>query len=173
MAVSNCSNDFLRVRIFVSLVQVNLDASQSATSNDVFEMYVVLVMATSHTVIGVLFDCCKWRKMKNSKLRSANGKSNATNLVGDGLLQLIMFVGNVTCNGLVSSASLRTDQFSASNVKSSQLWEICSAVCISRSWLTSRELICSAHSSWRNWETRGVKRGNGPGFVANGLKPVE
>ena len=38
--------------------------------------------------------------------------------------------------------------------------------------MTSR-LATSAHSSWRNCDTRGVKRGNGPGFVANGLNPVE
>lgn len=54
----------------------------------------------------------------------------------------------------------------------SQLWLICRAVWISRSWLTSR-LLTSAHSSCRNWDTRGVKRGKGPGFVANGLNPVE
>lgn len=54
----------------------------------------------------------------------------------------------------------------------SQLWLICSALWISRSWLTSR-LATSAHSSWRNCDTRGVNRGNGPGFVASGLKPVE
>lgn len=95
-------------------------------------------------------------------------------LVGDGLEQLIIPVGNATCNGFVRSVqlSLLNDQFSASNVKSSQLWLICKAVCISRSWFTSR-LLTSAHSSCRNCETRGVNRGNGPGFVANGLKPVE
>lgn len=78
--------------------------------------------------------------------------------------------GNVTCNGLLRSLSLLKDQFSASSVKSSQLCEICIAVCTSLSWFTSRVLM-SAHSSWRNWDTRGVRRG--PGLTANGLKLVE
>lgn len=95
-------------------------------------------------------------------------------LVGDGLEQVIMPVGNVTCNGFVRSMllSLLNDQFSASSVKSSQLWLICMAVCTSRSWVTSRTLT-SAHSSCRSCDTRGVSRGKGPGLVANGLNPVE
>lgn len=95
-------------------------------------------------------------------------------LVGDGLEQLMIPVGNATCNGFDRSVllSLLNDQFSASKVKSSQLWLICKAVCTSRSWLTSR-ILTSAHSSCRSCDTRGVKRGSGPGFVANGLKPVE
>lgn len=48
------------------------------------------------------------------------GKAPFTNLVGDGLEQLMMPVGIVTCNGFVKSelVSLLNDQCSVSNVKS-------------------------------------------------------
>lgn len=45
---------------------------------------------------------------------------NISNLVGEGLEQLMMPVGRVTCNGFVKSVlvSLLNDQLSASKVKS-------------------------------------------------------
>uniref|UniRef100_A0A182TER3 Uncharacterized protein n=1 Tax=Anopheles melas TaxID=34690 RepID=A0A182TER3_9DIPT len=53
------------------------------------------------------------------------------------------------------------DQFSATSVRSSQLCDICIALCISRSWFTSRLLLTSAHSSCRSCDIRGVRRGPG------------
>lgn len=159
---------------------MNWVALRSVTLNVVFERFDVLVMVINH-MVGVVIRLGYYNfgmKIKNGKVKWLwfQLKKNVfvlSNLVGEGLEQL-MPVGNVTCNGFVKSEllSLLNDQFSASNVKSSQLWLMDRAVWTSRSWFTSRLLI-SMHSSWRNCDTRGVNRGNGPGFVASGLNPVE
>lgn len=76
---------------------------------------------------------------------------------------------------MTSSADLQ-DQFSATNVKSSQLCEICMALWTSLSWFCSR-LLTSAHSSWRSCETLNDKRGLllllAAALAGNGLKLAE
>lgn len=52
--------------------------------------------------------------------------------VGLGLEQLVTPDGKETWSGLLKSSDLQ-DQFSATRVKSSQLWDICMALCSSRS----------------------------------------
>lgn len=61
------------------------------------------------------------------------------------------------------------DQLSVTMVRSSQLCEICSWLCMPRSWLTSRVFRLSAHSSLRSWETRGVSRGPAEAVAGEGL----
>lgn len=82
-------------------------------------------------------------------------------LVGDGL------EGQLS-EELVDVSS-RHDQFSVTMVRSSQLCEICSWLCRPRSWLTSRVVKLSAHSSLRSWDTSGVRRGPPEAVAGDGL----
>lgn len=98
------------------------------------------LLVVVEVVVVLLLAACGWTRWLGWRL-----------LVGDGLEQLPMI-------GAVDRSS-RHDQLSVTMVRSSQLCEICRALCRPRSWLTSRVLAMSAHSSFRSWETRGVSLG--------------
>uniref|UniRef100_A0A8W7P321 Uncharacterized protein n=1 Tax=Anopheles coluzzii TaxID=1518534 RepID=A0A8W7P321_ANOCL len=109
------------------------------------------------------------RYKQRCKIGTTVSKSQ-TYLVGDGLEQHVdPIVGSATCSGFCRSSITilpgavpdEKDQFSATSVRSSQLCDICIALCISRSWFTSRLLLTSAHSSCRSCDIRGVRRGPG------------
>lgn len=129
--VNSYLNNCHPIQIYVWLGPMSLVSSQSATLSVEFGKFDVLVMETIHMgeVVNQLdYYINYWKEIQITLFSWDLIKSVlecykiCTHLVGEGLEQLIMFVGRVTCSGFVKSelASLLNDQCSASKVKSGE-----------------------------------------------------